>query len=498
MEIPLHTAVKKEQIEIVSDLISRGADVNAKDKYGSTAVHLAVESKNVEILTTLLQSGADVNVVKHSGSAPIHHLFFSEKVNNDLETLSLLIQYGANVNAKLKYRELTPLHLAVSFRNNIDIVKLLVGAGANVNAECTNGDTPLHSVNDYETVKFLLQAGAKANSKNCFGYTPLHYIVESSPITLNLNVLKLLLEAGADVNGSTITEITPLHSSLLTFSLDHHIDVIKFLIDAGANVNATDWAGNTPLYSIAEDYDDIFDLHVFELLLKAGADLNKRTSDIDNTPFTLLIINLGSRINCKNKNQLMEKIKLFIEYADINVVDDNGKNIVANILKSNTLMKSRKYFYKIILQHIAKVKALNFQVDTNLLDTLSINNDYNTYFAKCKEELNRAQSTLLHNCWVTFFNLIVDDKSKFVKYAGNQNLLKDFRKSVKNFPIYKTKMESNIENGIKSRIMFDEASRMFSYHCPIFDPYHLIIRGIMEILRKEDWKQLCEKKHSVL
>lgn len=71
-----------------------------------------------------------------------------------------------------------------------------------------------------------------------------------------------------------------------------------------------------------------------------------------------------------------------------------------------------------------------------MLDTISRKNDYEEYFQACLQELKEAKSTKLLNSWLTFLNLLVENKSKLVKYAGNQDLVKDPKNSIKKFPIY--------------------------------------------------------------
>jgi ankyrin repeat protein len=54
----------------------------------------------------------------------------------------LLIDKGADVNAKNKYNE-TPLFYAVKIKDNIEIVKLLIDKGVDVNAKNKYNETPL-------------------------------------------------------------------------------------------------------------------------------------------------------------------------------------------------------------------------------------------------------------------------------------------------------------------------------------------------------------------
>ena len=44
---------------MVQLLVEKGADVKAKDKYGTTVLHLAAEGRNEEVVQLLVEKGAD-------------------------------------------------------------------------------------------------------------------------------------------------------------------------------------------------------------------------------------------------------------------------------------------------------------------------------------------------------------------------------------------------------------------------------------------------------
>jgi len=55
-------AVRKGDLALVTSLLDKGADVNAKFRYGATALFKAAERGNVEVVKLLLARGADVTV----------------------------------------------------------------------------------------------------------------------------------------------------------------------------------------------------------------------------------------------------------------------------------------------------------------------------------------------------------------------------------------------------------------------------------------------------
>jgi ankyrin repeat protein len=156
---PMHLAVEYGNQEGIEMLFAKGADVNAKDKDGSTPLHLA---DNQDVVKLLLVKGADVNAKDKDGSTPLH-------LADNEDVVKLLLAKGADVNAKDKDGR-TPLHLAVA--KDTDIVKLLLAKGADVNAKDKNGSTPLHLADNQDVVKLLLVKGADVNAKDKDGKTP--------------------------------------------------------------------------------------------------------------------------------------------------------------------------------------------------------------------------------------------------------------------------------------------------------------------------------------
>jgi uncharacterized protein (DUF433 family) len=58
--------------EIVSSFIARGANVNAADEFGDTALLVASDTGHANVVALLLEKGADVNVKDCDGKTPLH------------------------------------------------------------------------------------------------------------------------------------------------------------------------------------------------------------------------------------------------------------------------------------------------------------------------------------------------------------------------------------------------------------------------------------------
>ena len=63
----LHSAAKRGDITAVNALLAKGAEVNAKDKDGRTALMYAAGNGHTETVETLLAKGAEVNAEDKGG-----------------------------------------------------------------------------------------------------------------------------------------------------------------------------------------------------------------------------------------------------------------------------------------------------------------------------------------------------------------------------------------------------------------------------------------------
>jgi len=78
----LHMAAAANQKRIVEELISRGADVRAKNRRGAEPLHYAVDggpdtpvwdpNEQTMVIARLILAGADPNAIDKSGVAPLH------------------------------------------------------------------------------------------------------------------------------------------------------------------------------------------------------------------------------------------------------------------------------------------------------------------------------------------------------------------------------------------------------------------------------------------
>lgn len=87
----------------------------------------------------LLRNGASVNAEDSSGYTALHYAVR----NAQLQLCEMLLQQGANVNARTRYGQATALHRA-AMHGRIDIVELLLRYGADPNLVDVDGYNALY------------------------------------------------------------------------------------------------------------------------------------------------------------------------------------------------------------------------------------------------------------------------------------------------------------------------------------------------------------------
>ena len=104
----------------------------------SSPVADAAMARNTASVRGLLRGGADVNAAQGDGTTALHWA----ASHDDLEIAAMLLYAGANVRATTRLGGYTPLHLA-SQRGHDAVIDVLIKAGANPNQPTVTGATPL-------------------------------------------------------------------------------------------------------------------------------------------------------------------------------------------------------------------------------------------------------------------------------------------------------------------------------------------------------------------
>lgn len=163
-DAPLFLAVVLGDPEMAKLLIMKGADVNVNGMYGVPALQRAVLAGNLTLVRLLVENGADVRVMSQRGTPlhdardyPIAKLLISKGADvnardfggdvplhrtRSIGIVELLVASGADVNARNDEGN-TPLHEALERGKEWSLIKFLIEHGADVNARNGEGMTPL-------------------------------------------------------------------------------------------------------------------------------------------------------------------------------------------------------------------------------------------------------------------------------------------------------------------------------------------------------------------
>jgi ankyrin repeat protein len=179
--------------------------LRANDRPADTVADAAM-SGDREAVRTLLKQGADVNAIQGDGVTALHWA----AMKGDPELANMLVTAGGNVRAKTRFGGYTPLHVA-SELGSASVITTLLKGGADVNATTNTGATPLMlaaSNGDTTAISALLDAGAKPNAAEVDrGHTPIMFAAAAN----RLPAVRLLLARGADPNiGTKVTDLSAL------------------------------------------------------------------------------------------------------------------------------------------------------------------------------------------------------------------------------------------------------------------------------------------------
>lgn len=293
---PLHFAVKNVSLKTVEFLLKEGADFNAKDSSGQTALQLAhltrekIRSKQYQnsqeieaiIDEILLSCGAHLHLTRpiDTDARQIPHFHIACTRDNP-SLVGSYLAFNVDVNQRIAhdtpdaFGDFTPLHFAV-YNNCTAVTALLLAHGADVNARTKRGLTPLYFAVDYDHVRLaevLLKHGADVCTKCADGLTPLHYaFLYSSPSWNDAIVDLLLLHCPKDRNPVDNTGLSHFHIACTRGDTE----VVRGFLESNVSLNARVGTDNGEVsgYSALHFAVKFNQKTAIRLLLQHGATVN--------------------------------------------------------------------------------------------------------------------------------------------------------------------------------------------------------------------------------
>ena len=274
-----YAAIRSNELPKLASILKQGASVNTKDNHDVTPLMYAAAAGSVEAMKLLIDKGADVNARNMFESTA---LMWSA---TDIKKIKLLLDHGADVNAVSKQGR-SVLQLAALSDHSAEIVRLLLTKGANPKLVDKLGMSVLTAAalgNDTETVRLLIDS-CEVNPSTPIALTGALAIITETPLQAaaangNVAVTKMLLAKGAkvDVASSRDKLFQVKNGSILLGGLTPLMqaapfgppELVKALLDAGADVNLKDVRGMTPLMlAVATERQNP---EIIKLLLAKGA-----------------------------------------------------------------------------------------------------------------------------------------------------------------------------------------------------------------------------------
>ena len=169
---------------------------------GDSSIADAAMKRDAAAVRTLIKQGADVNAAQGDGMTALHWA----AMQGDAELVKMLVSAGARTEVATRNGAYVPLHLAAR-AGNAAAVSALLDAGANVRVATTSGGTTaLHFAaanGDRATVLALLDHKALVDARdNAFMQTPLMWAAAYD----RTEAVALLAARGADVTAFSKVE----------------------------------------------------------------------------------------------------------------------------------------------------------------------------------------------------------------------------------------------------------------------------------------------------
>ena len=280
---PLIKAAQKELVPIGRVLLTAGADVNALDAYGQTALHWAAYRGNLNFVDLLLEAGIRLNIRDDDGRTAL----YVAVENRRIAVIEQLIAAGADLNVTNNTGE-TVLHKAC-MSGNVELALLLLRAGADPAQRNSVGSQPLTQARlmDKEdcvaAVVDFLTAQAYAATLAELGlreddalpetfYERLATRQSEAALVEWVHLGRTDVVAGLLRAGCSPDVCDGYYKSLLSLASEaRHVELVTLLLAAGADVETRSNTGSTALHWVASAGF----VPVIQALVEAGADPNQ-------------------------------------------------------------------------------------------------------------------------------------------------------------------------------------------------------------------------------
>lgn len=248
----LHWAAHWNALSTVDRLIAAGADVDAANALGATPLWVACASRNTAVVERLLAAGADPDAALLAGETVLLRC----TATGDPAAVEALIEHGADVDAREPENRQTALMWAAAHRQP-EVARVLLAHGAAVDAR-TITRRQFRGTGMRSTTSPAGAAHFEAG-----GFTPLLFAARHGDV----DSARLLLNAGADIDDTGADG----NSALVLAAMSGHPRLAEFLLARGADPDRAG-AGYSALHAAVLRADR----PLARMLLARGADPDAR------------------------------------------------------------------------------------------------------------------------------------------------------------------------------------------------------------------------------
>ncbi|KAG7453785.1 ankyrin repeat and EF-hand domain-containing protein 1, partial [Solea senegalensis] len=236
----LHVAVSANNQDLVSFLLSQGADPNIQDKKGRTPVMLAAELGNDTIVAVLAQSRADLRLQDAEGKGVLFYCIYPTKRHN--RCLQVALKCQADVNNVSAQGTHVFQQMCEKAQQCTSMCLIMLDSGADPSA--TNQDTGITALMEaakagsLQLVRAILKKGGNPNALDHNRLTAVHYAAMGG----FFEVIQVLSAFSADMGMINLDGCTPLHYAATT----GNANCCKFLAQRGCNPKLKNHEGFLP------------------------------------------------------------------------------------------------------------------------------------------------------------------------------------------------------------------------------------------------------------
>lgn len=156
------SAIRSDSLELFINMIKNNPNLLDRDILVAHKIIKVISYicmyGSFKILQFVLANGICANYMDKNGKTLLHFALSSGENEKKLQTIKILLEHGANVNALTEdiYSN-SPLHLALFYGSSDEVIEELFKAGAEPNVMNFNGMGPVCFVNNYNQLSLFLK-----------------------------------------------------------------------------------------------------------------------------------------------------------------------------------------------------------------------------------------------------------------------------------------------------------------------------------------------------